>query len=299
MQNLNRVHLNALRAVEAVLRLGSLAAAAGELGVSLGAVSQHLIGCERQLGHSVFDRTRRGLVPTAFGRQIAGRLNEGFGKLDEAVALSRRHADTVLTISVAPVFASKWLVQRLSGYSRLYPDMRLRLDASIGLVNPDASDIDLAIRVGEGGWPGVSAEFVLAQEVFPVCAPALAARLKEPRDILAAPIVRDANSTISWDIWLAPYGLSDKDLGEGSSFTDASLALDAAIAGQGVMLAWPTLAHDALAANLLVRPFEGLAETKFGYWLVTSKTRPEPKKVKDFKVWLRQEIAATAANYKS
>ncbi|MCT7374783.1 LysR substrate-binding domain-containing protein [Chelativorans salis] len=299
MKNLNRVHLNALRAVEAVLRLGSLAAAANEIGVSIGAVSQHVIRCERQLGRNVFDRTKRGLVPTAFGQQIAGRLNEGFGNLDEAVAAARRHADNVLTISVAPVFASKWLVQRLAGFSRQHPQMRLRLDASVALVNLDASDIDLAIRVGEGGWPGVNAEFVLAQEVFPVCAPALAEGLKTPRDLVSAPIVRDANSNISWDVWLAPHGLSEKDLGEGSAFTDASLALDAAIAGQGAMLAWQTLAHDALAANLLVRPFEEVAETKFGYWLVTSKSRPEPRKVKDFKTWLRQEIAATASAYKT
>ncbi|MDZ5697975.1 LysR substrate-binding domain-containing protein [Chelativorans sp. M5D2P16] len=299
MQNLNRVHLNALRAVEAVLRLGSLAAAAAELGVSAGAVSQHIIRLERQLGRSVFERTRRGLEPTVFGRQIAERLNEGFERLDEAVALSQRHADTVLTVSVAPVFASKWLVPRLSGYSRQYPEMRIRLDASVTLVNLDASDIDLAIRVGEGGWPGVKAEFILAQEVFPVCAPALAERLKEPRDLLSAPIVRDANSTTGWDIWLAPHGLDERELEEGSSFTDASLALDAAIAGQGVMLAWPTLAHDALAANRLVRPFPGRAPTRFGYWLVTSKNRPEPKKVKDFKSWLRQEVAATASRYQT
>ncbi|WP_028032610.1 LysR substrate-binding domain-containing protein [Chelativorans sp. J32] len=298
MRNLNQVHLNALRAVEAVLRLGSLSAAAAELGVTVGAVSQHLIRCEEQLGRLLFERTGRGLRPTPFGMRMAGLLNEGFGKLDEAVALSRGGADTVLTISVAPVFASKWLVPRLSRFSALHPELRLRLDASVSLVNLDASDVDLAIRVGEGGWPGVNAEFVLAQEVFPVCAPALLERLREPRDILDVPVVRDANSTISWDIWLDPFGLTEQDMWEGNSFTDASLALDAAIAGQGVMLAWQTLAHDALAAGLLVRPFKELARTRFGYFLVTSKNRPEAKKVK-IKAWLRKEIAETAGNYKS
>ncbi|MCT8999955.1 LysR substrate-binding domain-containing protein [Chelativorans intermedius] len=298
MRNLNRVHLNALRAVEAVLRLGSLAAAAEELGVSVGAVSQHVLRCERQLGQAVFERTRKGLVPTAFGRRIAGWLSEGFGRLDEAVALSRRHADTVLTISAAPVLAAKWLVPRLSRFSARHPELRLRLDASVALVNPDASDIDLAFRVGKGGWPGVRAERVLDLAVFPVCAPALCERLKTPRDLLRAPIVRDANSNLSWDLWLASHGMSENDLPEGDSFTDAALALDAAIAGQGVLLAWPFLAHDALSAGLLVRPFRELAETAFSYWMVTSQNRPEPQKVKDFKAWIREETADIAAQYK-
>ncbi|WEX07921.1 LysR substrate-binding domain-containing protein [Chelativorans sp. AA-79] len=299
MNNLNRVHLNALRAVEAVLRLGSLAAAAEEIGVTIGAVSQHIIRCEKQLGRTLFDRRGRGMQPTAFGQQIAHLLNDGFNRLDEAVALSRRETATVLTISVAPVFASKWLVPRLSRFSALHPDLRIRLDASVALVNLDTSDVDLAIRVGEGRWPGVDMELLLTQEVFPVCAPALAERLGEPRDILQVPVVRDANSAISWDTWLAPFGLSEKDLREGDSFTDAALALDAAIAGQGVMLAWQTLADHALSTGLVVRPFKALARTGFGYFLVTSKNRPEPKKVKDFKTWLHQEIAATAEKYKS
>lgn len=299
MENLNRIHLNALKAVEAVLRLGSLSAAANELGVTVGAVSQHIIRCEQQLGRPLFDRSGRGMRPTTFGRQIAGHLSEGFSKLDEAVALSRQHAESVLTISVAPVFASKWLVPRLSRFSNLHPDLRLRLDASVALVNLDGSDVDLAIRVGEGNWPGVKKDFLLAQEIFPVCAPALAERLKEPRGILSAPIVRDANSTISWETWLAPFGLDADKLEEGNTFTDAALALDAAIAGQGVLLAWPTLAHDALTAGLLARPFKELAQTGYAYWLVTSKNRTEPKKVKDFKAWLRREIVATAAKYKS
>jgi len=299
MKNLNRVHVNALRAAESVLRLGSLSAAAAELGVTAGAVSQHLIRCEEQLGRALFERTGRGLQPTAFGRRVSVLLSEGFGKLDEAVALSRRETDAVLTISVAPVFASKWLVPRLSRFSAAHPELRLRLDASVTLVNLDTSDIDLAIRVGEGNWPGVKTEFILAQEIFPVCAPALAERLKEPRDILSVPVVRDANSTITWDTWLGPFGLSENDMQEGNSFTDASLALDAAIAGQGVLLAWQTLAHDSLSAGLLVRPFRELARTRFGYFLVTSKNRSEPKKVKDFKRWLRREITETAENYKS
>lgn len=293
MKNLSRVHLNGLRAVEVVGRLGSLAAAAAELGVSPGAVSQQVIRCEERLGGAIFVRTGRGIAPTAFGRAVIERLTAGFTVLDEAVALTQHHAETVLTISVAPIFASRWLVPRLARYSQLFPDIKVRLDASVGLVNPDASDIDIAIRVGDGRWPGVATDFLLAQEVFPVCSPKLAERLREPRDILSVPILRDANSTISWDVWLEPFGLSEKTLHEGHSFTDASLCLDATIAGEGMMLAWQTLAQYALSVGQVVAPFAERAPTGLGYWLVTSATKDEPRRVRDFKRWIKKEIAET------
>ena len=299
MKNLNRVHLNGLRALEAVGRLGSLRAAAEELGVSTGAVSQHLIKCEERLGGGVFERTGRGVAPTPFGRQLLERLTAGFRTLDEAVALSQRHADAVLTISVAPVFASRWLVPRLSRYARLYPDIKVRIDASVTLVNPDQSDVDIAIRVGDGNWPEVRTDFLLAQEVFPVCAPELAARIKSPPDILSLPVVRDANSTIGWDVWLKPLGISEDELTEGNTFTDASLCLDAVIAGQGVMLAWPTLADYALSVGQVVAPFRERAPTGLGYWLITSATRRESRKIGDFKRWIKAEIAETARGFEA
>lgn len=298
MHELNRVHINGLRAIEAAGRLGSLRGAAEELGVTIGAVSQHVIRGERQLGRRVFDRTGHGLVPTEFGRAFLGQLTPAFQMLNAAVGLAGRDSDSVLTISVAPVFASKWLVPRLAAYSRQHPEIQVRLDASVHLVDPDAGDVDLAIRVGDGAWPRVRADFLLSQEVFPVCSPALAAKLRQPRDILTVPIVRDANSTLSWDLWLAPLGMSEGNLADGYSFTDASLALDAAIAGQGALLAWQTLAHDALTAGQLVAPFAERVATGIGYFLVTSAIRREPAKVADFKAWIRAEIAETELTFR-
>jgi LysR family transcriptional regulator, glycine cleavage system transcriptional activator len=163
----------------------------------------------------------------------------------------------------------------------------------VELVDANTSELDLAIRVGPGDWPGVVADFLLAQEVFPVCAPELAGRLVTPRDILSLPVVYDANSTLKWSTWLDQFGIDEAELKDGHSFTDASLCLDAAIAGQGVMLAWQTLAHDAIAAGRLVAPFRERAATGLGYWLVTSANRRKPARVRHFERWIMQEIAAT------
>jgi len=291
MKELNRIHMNGLRALEAVGRHGTLQGAADELGVSIGAVSQQLQKAEERLGRPAFDRTGRRLMPNAFGLALLPRLTAGFRTLDEALTMARGHAETILTVSVAPVFASKWLVQRLSSFSSVQPDIIVRLDASVALVNPDTSDVDIAIRVGDGSWPRVRKEFLLPQEVFPVCTPALADRLGSPRDLAHLPIVRDANSTLSWNLWLSQFGIDERELGDGHSFTDASLCLDAAVAGQGVMLAWQTLAHSALVAGQLVAPFTERATTGLGYYLVSSARRDEPAKVRAFKRWIRSEIS--------
>lgn len=293
MKALNHIHLNGLRALESCGRHGSLRDAALELGVTPGAVSQQIIRAEEQLGRTVFDRTAKGLRPTRFGTEFLQRLTAGFATLEQAVASAAQRPDNVLTISVAPVFASKYLVPRLGRYSAAHPGMQLRLDASVGLVDPTTSDVDVAIRVGPGGWPNVKAEHILDQEVFPVCAPDIAARLKEPADLLRVPVAEDANSTLSWQIWLDGFGLSAKDMTPGSSYTDAALALDAVIASQGVMLAWQSLAEYPLKVGTVVAPFPVRAKTGMSYWLVTARDRREDERVRDFKAWIRGEIAET------
>jgi len=294
VRNLNRVHLNGLRVAESVGRLKSLARAAEEMGVTPGAISQQLVRLERQLGRALFTREARGLAPTPFGAAFLARLTAGFQSLEDALASAFRHEENVLTVSVAPVFAAKWLVPRLNRFASAHPGLSVRLDASVELKNPDGSDIDLCIRVGDGRWPDVAKELLLPQEVFPVCAPALAERLKQPSDLLRLPVVADANSNLSWDLWLAPHGLSASDLRVAHSFTDASLALDAAIAGLGVLLGWQTLAHDAIRAGLLIAPLSGRVNAGFGYWLISSAKRRDTAASASFRRWIAQELWETA-----
>lgn len=293
MKDLNRLHLNGLRALESCGRLGSLKAAASELGVTVGAVSQQIIRAEEQLGRQVFERSARGLVPTRFGREFLARLTTGFTALDQAVASAARHPDDVLTISVAPVLASKWLVPRLSDFMAKHPGIQVRLDATVQLIDPATSDIDIAIRVGPGGWPGVTAEPLLEQEIFPVCVPALAEQLRHPSDLAGVPIVADFNSTLPWQLWLDEFGLSEGDLTFGNTYADAALAQDAAIAGQGVMLSWQTLAEYPLRIGALVAPFRHRAPTGMHYWAVTAASRNEDPKVRSFKSWIKTQLSET------
>lgn len=295
MRNLNSVHLNGLRALEAVGRLGSLQLAADELGVSVGAVSQQVIKAEAQLDQLIFERTPKGMVVTEAGAPVLAALSEGLSRLSEAVSMAQKTDETTLTISVAPVFAARWLVYRIDRFAEQFPDINLRIDATTKLVNPAASDVDLGIRVGNGQWPGVRAELLLEQEVFPVCAPRIAEGLREPRDILELPAIIDGKAMFTWEVWMREAGLSGSTLTTRHVFNDASLCLDAAMAGQGVMLAWQTLAGYSLQAGQLVAPFGIRARTGFGHYFITAEGTREPKKVRAFKDWIRSEMRETLA----
>lgn len=296
---LNRVHLNGLRAVETVARLGSLAAAASELNVSVSAVSQQINRTEKQLGQALFERTASGLVLTEFGRVFSARLGAGFRELAQAVALADEANQCTLVVSVAPAFASKWLLPRLSRHFDRHPNVLLRIDASVRLADLERSDIDLAIRLGDGKWPGGRAELLLPQEVFPVCAPVIAKKLKSIDDLAQSCAITDERAMINWESWFKAAGAEPVTFRKGARFTDPMLCLESAIAGHGVMLAWQLLAADALADGRLVAPFGVRAQSGLGYWLVTSATKTESRKVRDFKIWVREEIAATLAQFRS
>lgn len=295
MRHLNRFHLSGLRALEAAGRLGSLRAAAEELGVTVGAVSQQVQKAEEQFGRPVFERHAKGLRPTPFGQEVLRYLSAGFAEISAGLALAGRRRDDVLTVSVAPVLASKWLVWRLQRFRERHPDIRIRIDADVALVDPNVSDVDVCIRVGRGGWPNVRAERLLEQLVFPVCSPALAERLRHPRDLARVPIIREPSPMFGWDAWLGPNGLDEGILGDGPVFSDASLCLDAAIAGQGVFLGWETLAADALAMGRLMAPFPDRYATGIAYWFVTTRSAPTTRAVEAFRDWLKAELSVRVA----
>ncbi|MER9404255.1 LysR substrate-binding domain-containing protein [Mesorhizobium caraganae] len=297
MAMLNRVHLNGLRAVETVARLGSLAAAAGELNVSVSAVSQQINRTEKQLGQALFERTASGLLLTEFGRVFSARLGAGFRELAQAVALADEANQCTLVVSVAPAFASKWLLPRLSRHFDRHPNVLLRIDASAQLADLDHSDVDIAIRMGDGTWPAGRAELLLAQEVFPVCAPSIASRIHSIEDLAKTCAITDERTMINWESWFEAAGVEPVTFRKGARFTDPMLCLQSAIAGHGVMLAWQLLAADALADGRLVAPFGVRVDSGLGYWMVTSTSKAESRKVRDFKVWIREEIAQTMAQF--
>ncbi|MEP9385808.1 LysR substrate-binding domain-containing protein [Mesorhizobium sp. KR9-304] len=293
MDRLGKVHLNGLRAIETVARCGPLRKAADQLGVSPSAVSQLVNRTEKQIGRAVFERTPMGLVPTEFGRRFSERLTAAFRELSGAMALAEDAADNRLVVSVAPAFAARWLVPRLSRFYATHPEITLRIDASTDIADLDHSDIDIGIRMGDGNWPGVRAELLFAQCMFPVCSPVIAARLKRVEDLAHEWVIREESGMVDWKRWFAQAGATDVTPLQGASFTDPNLCLEATIGGQGVMLASQLLAADALADGRLVAPFGITADSGFGYYVATSAAKKPNRKVTAFKRWLAEEAEKT------
>lgn len=296
MRNLNRIPLGALRAVEATGRLGSLRAAADELGVTIGAVSQQIQKAERQLDRTLFERRPNGLSPSPTGAEILPRLTAGMRELSAAVALAEHTQENVLTVSAPPVFAGKFLVWRLNHFTETHPDIRIRLEATMVMVDPDTADIDICIRIAREPGPGIHAEKLLEHRVFPVCSPQLASRISQVTDLAQVPVIRDSGALFGWHVWLEPNGLDETILQNGPVYSDASLCLDAAIAGQGVFLAWETLACDALSAGRLVAPLPGRYPTGDIYWFIKAERARKSPAVRDFEIWLRSELDAALAH---
>ena len=295
--NLNRVSLGALRAVETVARLGSVRAASAELGVTPGAVSQQVLKAEAQLGRHLFTRSSAGLVPTGIGQKTAALLKDGFRALEQAVALSKPSGD-VLTLSVAPVFATRWLVPRLPELEAESDSLRVNVDATARYVDPGYSGIDACLRVARKSEIAVLAEDLTAvwladQHVFPICAPNIAHNINAVSDILSVPTITDRHTTLDWTIWLDQVGLHKDQMRLGTVYSDASLCIDATIAGGGVFLAWDMLAVDALSSGKVVAPFRDIVPSGLSYWLVVQKRPNHPRRLQLLEAWLKTAIAGS------
>ncbi|WP_299775232.1 LysR substrate-binding domain-containing protein [uncultured Tateyamaria sp.] len=296
MQNLNAIPLSALRAIEAIARTGTLGRAAEELGVTSGALSQRLTKAEAALGQTLFIREASGLKPTAICLQIAPRLTRAITELSLVVSEIRDPEDDTLTISVAPIFASRWLIWRIQRFNQENPNISLRVLPTAEVVDLDFSEVDIGIRVGEDGAIGSGAFKLLDQRVFPVCSPDVSCRIHTLNDFRAIPIIRENERLYGWDSWLSEEGLKVADLHPGPTYADASLCLDAAMTGQGVFMAWETLACDALERGHISAPFARRSRTGATYWFATSQYGARKPNVTKFRQWLEAELACSV-NY--
>lgn len=298
MKALNTVNLSALRAVEAIGRTGSLSAAAAELGVTPGALSQRLAKAEAALGRTLFTRDPGGLTPTDRCAAALPRLTRALQDMAATVEDLRATGSRTLTVSVAPIFASRWLIWRIHRFTAAHPDISVRIEPTTALVDPDASGVDACIRVGRSPGRGVDATRLLEQRVFPVCAPAIGATITTPADLFRHPVIRETEQLFGWDVWLKGRDLSLADIPPGPSYGDASLCLDAAMAGQGVFMGWETLAADQVDGQRLVAPFPERPATGASYWFVTGPHSGRRPALRSFLGWLQKEMAASVAEWR-
>lgn len=284
--------LNGLRAFECAARNMSFTKAAAELHVTQTAISHQIRRLEDELGVTLFLRLKEGLALTEEGQAYLPGIRAAFHELRQATqALLASRQNTVLTINTLVSVASKWLLPRLPSFQQANPDIDVRISASTELVDFRQGGIDAAIRYGRGDWKGLRADFLMSDEIFPVCSPALLSTskgLNTPADLLDHTLLQVSGMTAGdWNRWLSAAGES-ATLAEGPrlTFDLAMMAVQAAVDGQGVCIGRSTYVADDLRAGRLVAPFALRLKDELGFYLVTPHETADSKKIVALRAWL-------------
>jgi len=302
--------LNSLRAFEAAARHLSFKKAAVELHVTAGAVSAQVKTLEAHLGVALFRRLTRALELTGEGQALLPKVREGLETLRTAVErLRTREERATLTVIAPPNFAARWLVPRLQGFTSLHPALELHVasrqsmvdggDSTERYVEAREDSPTVAIRFGSGQYPGSRVDEIFSVDYVPVCSPGLAngpVPLRTPEDLRRHTLIHDDTVTEgaarpSWNDWLEAAGVRDVDVERGPHFSDASLALEAAIEGIGVALAIKPLLCAEIEAGRLVVPFDLPFPAQWAYFFVSPDAVAEDPAVTSFRTWLLGEAS--------
>ena len=285
--------LTTLRSFEASARLLSFSKAADELHVTHGAVSRAVRHLEDHLGVKLFKRSVRAVNLTATGAAYAASVRDVLGRLAAATAvIMDQQSMGVLNISTLDSFAAKWLIPRLFRFRQAHGDIDVRLATSVKLADFVNDGIDIAIRYGSGRYPGVKAELLMREEVFPVCSPMLvkgAHPLKSAADLKHHTLIHDAFE-IDWAMWLKTAGVEGVDPHRGPRFASSDHAVQAAIQGEGVVLGRSALVGDDLKAGRLVKPFSVSLPADLAYYVAYPAQTSQRPKVRAFRDWLFEEV---------
>lgn len=287
-----KLPLLALRAFEAAARHQNYSRAAEELGLSHGAVSHHLKTLEEMLGVTLFKRDGHRMVATEHGQRLAVHVGQGFALIARGVeeVKARQRQSRVVSLSVLPPLASRWLIQRLSRFHDAHPEIEVSMRSSAMLMDLPRDGIDMGLRYGRGHWAGLTSVLLFEEQLFPVCSPAFAKahKLKSPNDLLSVKLLHDQR--IPWGVWLKSAGCEDLDVpNSGATYSDAGHLLEAAAAGQGVALARSVLARRDLESGLLVRLFDHTAPAEFAYYIVYPSDEPLRRSASLLRDWLIEE----------
>ncbi|MDT4857623.1 Glycine cleavage system transcriptional activator [compost metagenome] len=257
---------------------------------------------EQWLGASLFHRSASGkvrLVPTEAAERALPDIRAGLARL--ALGLERLQEASpngLLTVAVSPAFAAKWLLPRIERFQAAWPDTDVRLDTNLKPVDFVSQQIDIGVRYGLGVWPGLAAEKLMDEEVYPVCSPALlrrGGRLDRPADLLRETFIHDLSMDghlgfPTWDMWLEKAGVQAGPARRSMKINNSAAVLQAAIDAHGVALARSVMARDDLAAGRLVRLFPKVAfPSALAYYVIyRPETAPLPR-LKAFRNWLFEE----------
>ena len=294
--------IKAILVFHTAARAGSIARAAGELGVSPSAVSQQISLLEMQLGVTLLAKAGRGVALTEAGERYFSMIADEIEGIEEATGTIRGFRSiTTLTVRATPTFSNKWLLPRMGKLLDLHPAIELRLDGTNEPTDFNQELVDIEIRHGDGRWPGLFVEGVADERFYPVCSPDYAAAgSMRPQDLLSHRLIHSAKSQAQWNSWFPLAGVTTEKRWQRVLFDRSHMAIDAAVRGMGIALESTLMMGDELKSGRLVRPVISPPEVELvTQWIVCPRDHLRQKKVRVFLDWLRVERAEWQEAYPS
>jgi len=276
--------LNWLRSFEATARHLNFTHAAGELSLTQAAISQQVKGLETQLGMMLFTRLPRGLELTDAGKAYLPVVHECIRRLTTALRCNL-------------VFFTSWLAPRIHRFRERYPDIGIRFTSNIW-VDEDNKESDMEIRYGKGQWPGLEADRLTWDSLFPVCSPKLADGLpppEKPEDLADYTLLHVIGYEEGWGYWLDQTGYSQMKCRQELQFDTLISALEMARQGAGIALGRSSLVKELMARGELVSPFDLPVATAEAFYLVRPEHRYIHPHAEIFRAWIMEEAAAARA----
>ena len=284
--------LNALRAFDAVAQTGSFKAASEQLRVTQSAISHQIKGLEAHLGVFLFHRQPRGIALTTAGRAFHAHVHAGFAEIERGVRrLGQFNRPDTLTIQAYSTISVRWLMPRIHAFQARYPRLVIRLVTA--QTDPTFADevVDCALVIGRPVPGPLAWHYLFTPRLFPVCTPAMAARLARPEDLRGETILQVYPSAADWERWLAANGLEGVDADAGMRFDSYDHALRMAARGHGVALAMQPYVEDDLAAGALIRAFPARdVAAAAGWYMVCPEAQRGNRHVRAFAQWLRELV---------
>ncbi|MHA7846582.1 LysR substrate-binding domain-containing protein [Serratia sp. D1N4] len=285
--------LGTLRAFHAVASYSSFKRASEELSVSATAISHQIKLLESILECQVCERSARGVSLTEAGEILYAGTQRAFAALEQAaerIKLSRQ--PPTLTLTTTSNFLTNWLVPRLADFKAAFPAIDLRLHTSVERVDLTQHNVDAGIRYRETPEQTLHSTLLYEDRFIVVASPALT--LTTIDDLRALTLLHVENRLVpanapSWKNWQRSYGPQNLNVVSGLTFSDEMHALQAAMAGQGVVIASRLLVRDLLQRGVLRAPFE-MSLPGANYYLVTTEETAQRPDIITLRDWLLRKI---------
>jgi len=291
--------LNALRAFESAARNQSMTRAADELCVTHSAISRHVSKLEDYLNAKLFERGHQQVVLTRRGAAYASRLQILFDQIQEATAeyFYAQPDNASLRIGVLSTFAMRFLIPRLARFKKMYPEITLQVESAHEPVSPGDENIDVAIWLGTGDWPGLVCEHLFYEELIPVGSPALLAghELNNADDLEPFLLLHAAARYDDWQRWLKANGATRVDGYKGLRLEYSGLAYQGAIDGLGLAMAQTIFVQEDIRNKRLQPVFQQRGKTGRSYYLVHTEMKSGQPAIVHFSEWLKAEVRKTVA----